>query len=657
MKYAHVFEPIQIGAVTVKNRLYASAHHSAFASGGLVNERHYAYHEARAKGGLGMIILGAQIVKPHLPHLPNDGFDDEPLAPGQVERYKELTRRVKRHGTTIIAQIAGLGRQDWMVQGHMQVSAAPSALPAHGLFVPREIDEDGMAEIEEQFTDAARAVRDGGFDGVEFHCAYGYLMASFLSPVSNKRMDEYGGSLENRLRFPLRVLKSMREVLGPDKIIGVRLLADEYNDLGIGLEESSALAKGFEDSGLVDYINATIGTYDRKAMITYPMFLPMGLTLDMASNIKNAVDIPVLTAGRIKDPAMMEAALAERKVDMIGMARAIITEPELANKMLEGRDSEIRNCIGCNQKCNGNLMLGLPISCMQNPSAGKEYLPFWSELTTPEKAKNIAVIGGGPAGCEAAYTLAKRSHNVTVYERANELGGQLTTVAKIPGREEWQDVFRFHTRELDRLGVNVRLGVDMSVDDILALNADDVVLATGSEARTLPYPNFGELDGVEKALNVRDVVNGKADADIGDVVTVYAGDDHMQGISTAELLLDMGKEVHIVVTAERPSPLNEMFMVEQQCDRLGLKGLAGMHLHSKISSFDGEKVVVEHMGTVEHTFEIPCDTLVSSFGGQADQTYYRALKGKVPVHCIGDCLSPRTSDFAIFDGAVIGREL
>ena len=638
MKYSHVFEPIQLGPKTVKNRLYSSAHHTAFGVGGLVNERHYAYYEARAKGGLGMIILGAQMVRRPDPNNPHSSLDDEPLAPGQVDRYRELADRVHRYGTIVLAQLAGFGRQDWNVPGHMNPMTAPSAIPTHGGFVPKELETDEMAQMVADFAEAATVMRGGGLDGVELHCAYGYLLASFLSPVANRRTDTYGGSLENRMRFPLEVLAAVKEALGPDLILGVRLLADEYLDHGIGLEESRALARGFEATGMVDYINVTIATYERKAMITYPMFFPMGLTLDLAQNIKNAVDIPVLTAGRLKDPAMIEAALADHKVDMVGMARAIITDPDLPNKMLEGREDEIRSCIGCNQKCNGNLEVGLPITCMQNAAAGREYLPFWSELTRPAEPKRVAVIGGGPAGCEAALTLAKRGHQVSVHDCGSELGGQLLTVAKAPGREEWQDVYRFHTRELDRLGVDVQLGVEMDAEGILALGADDVILATGSAPRTVPYPDFGTPIGIERALNVREVLDGAATT--GETVVVYVGDDHMQGISAAETLLDQGKEVHIVCTSEAPGMLAEMFMVEYQIERLAQKGLAGMHLHSKITSFDGEKVIAAE-GLLQHTFEIGCDT----------------LKGRVPVHRIGDAVAPRTADFAIFDGATLGRKL
>ena len=654
MRYQHVFTPIQLGPKEIRNRLYCSAHHTGFAAGGLVNERHNAYYEARARGGVGMIITGIQNIVAPDPDNPPCTSDDEALAPGQGDCYRRLTERVHRHGTTILAQLGGFGRQDWNTMGHMEAMPAPSAIPAHGGFVPKELEREEMTRIVADFAQAAAVVRDGGFDGVELHCAYGYLLASFLSPTSNHRTDEYGGSLENRMRFPVEALAAVKAELGDDLILGVRLLADEYVEGGIGLAESCEMARGFEETGMVDYINATIATYNRKAMITYPMFFPMGLTLDLAQNIKNAIDIPVLTAGRLKDPAMIESALADHKVDMVGMARALITDPDLPNKMLEGREDEICSCIGCNQKCNGNLVVGLPITCMQNPLAGREYLPFWSTLNRAEPPKRIVVIGGGPAGCEAALTLAQRGHNVSLYDRGSELGGQLLTVAKAPGREEWQDVYRFHSRELARLGVDVNLGVEMDAEGVLALDADDVVIATGSSPRTEPYPQFGPVAGVDRALNVREVLDGAERA--GSTVVVYAGDDHMQGISTAEILLDQGRTVHVVCTAEVPGMLADMFTVEYQLERLTQKGLAGLRLHSRIKSFDGERVTgVE--GLLSHPFEIRCDTLVSSFGGDAAAGLYRDLKGRCRVHRIGDALAPRTADFAIFDGATLGREL
>lgn len=656
MKYPNIFSPIKIGPRTIPNRIFNPAHHTAFAAMGLMNERHAAYYEARAKGGVGMIITGIQNVVEEDHNNPPCTLDDEVLASGQVDQYKMVTEAVHKHGTVILAQLGNLGRQDWNCAGHMQAMPAASPIPVHGGYVPKELEIEEMETIKEQFFRAAKIVQEGGFDGMEIHMGYGYFLAGFLSPLSNQRSDQYGGPLENRLRFPLEILQTVHDALGQDlnMIVGVRLMSDDYLDGGVSGDEAVEIARRLEASGLVHYINATAGTYDNKVIITDPMFFPMGYAVGSAQAIKEVVDIPVLNAGRHKDPAMVESLVANGMIDMVGMARPLITDPDLPNKMLEGRESEIRNCIGCNQKCTGNLGVGVPISCMQNPMAGREYLPFWSELQLVERAKNIVIVGGGIAGCEAAITLVKRGHKVSIHERSDSIGGQLKTVMKAPGREEWQDVFRFHEREIARLGIELNLNSEMTEEKILALNPDEVVIATGSTARTIPYNDMPAIDGAEKLLSVRDVLDGTAAA--GERVIVYAGDNHMQGLSVTELLLDQGKHVEIVCPVEMPGMQGEFQFVECQVERLLQKGLAGMHLHSYIKAFDGQKLKgVE--GMLKHPFELECDTIVSTFGGDALSDLYFALKGKVSVHRIGDALAPRTADFAIFDGATIGREL
>ncbi len=631
MKYPHVFSPIKIGPRTVRNRIFNAAHHTAFAAAGLMNERHAGYYEARARGGCGMIITGIQNIVEEDHNNPPCTLDDEVLATGQVEQYKMVTEKVHRHGALILAQLGILGRQDWNCMGHMQAMSAASAMPVHGGYVPKELEIEDLQAIKAQYVRAAKIVQEGGFDGIEIHCAFGYFLSGFLSPQSNLRTDEYGGSMENRMRYPLEIIAAVREALGEDSdmIVGIRLLTDDYLDNGLSGEEAVEMARRFEASGLVDYINATAGTYDHKVIITDPMFFPMGYAVGSAAAIKEVVDIPVLNAGRHKDPAMIESLLASNQ-------------------------DEIRSCIGCNQKCNGNLGAGVAISCMQNPAAGREYLDFWSTLKPADPVKHIAIIGAGPSGCEAAITLAKRGHRVSLFDRADSVGGQLKTVMKAPGREEWQDVFRFHERELARLGVSVQLNTEMSAEQVLALQADEVVIATGSSARLAPYADMPAIEGLDKVLCVRDVLDGSVET--GQTVAFYAGDNHMQGLSVTELLLDQGKTVHFICPIAAPGVQGEMQVVECQVERLLKKGLAGMLLHSYVKSFDGSQISgVE--GLAKHPFTLDCDSLVSTFGGDSRTDLYFQLKGKVSLHRIGDALAPRNCDFAMFDGATIGREL
>jgi thioredoxin reductase len=504
------------------------------------------------------------------------------------------------------------------------------------------------------YADAAEICKEGGFDGIEVHCAYGYLLSGFLTPTNNKREDEYGGSLENRMRLPIEIVKAVRDRVGDDLIVGVRMLADEYIDGGIDVEAAKPIAKAFESTGLVDYLNVSPGTYERMALTFHPMVFPMGWSTYISQNIKEVVDIPVIFSSRIKEPPMAERILANHHADMVGMTRATITDPYLPQKMLQGREDEIRSCIGCNQKCLANTVFFIPISCMQNPAAGREFSDFWRELKPAEEAKKVVIVGAGPAGCEAAITLAQRGHRVSLYDRGGEVGGQLLTVERASGREEWQDVYRFHRREIDRLGVDLHLETELSADDVLALHPDEVVVATGSTPRVQPFDYLPRVEGIEHALNVRDVLGGKVET--GDVVAIYAGDNGLQALTLADTLLDKGKTVHLICPSDMPGKNAEPLTLGVVIQRLVKKGLAGMILEGVVTRFDGGKVSGV-ASIVEYEFEVPCDTFVSSFGGDADSGLYFALKGKLDVHRVGDAVAPRTADFAIFDGAKIGREL
>jgi mycofactocin system FadH/OYE family oxidoreductase 2 len=649
-----VFSPLQIGSVTVENRILSSAHLTHLAENGLWTDGHLEYYLTKARGGIGLIVTGAQSVQRwNRPRLPL-GDMDNPFVAGQPERYRRVIDAVHQHGTRIFAQLAHGGRQNWDAFAAMEPLIAPSpvACPVVG-HVPKEMEPEDIDRLIDDFADAARIMHESGFDGVEVHCAYGYLLTEFLTPTTNRRTDEYGGSLENRMRLPVAIVRRVREAVGPDMVVGVRMPGDEYVDGGLTVEDAQQIAVAFEATGLIDYLSITAGTYTNIQSMDVPMYVPLGYNRHLAAAIKDEVDLPVMVAGRIKDPEMAENTIAEGQADMVAMTRATIADPDLPRKMEEGREEEIRNCIACNQRCLGNLALGLPVGCTVNPVAGREYDPFWAEPQPAEPARRVLIIGGGPAGCEAARVLAERGHRVTIVDAGDELGGQLLTVQKASGREEWQDVNRYHARQLERLDVDVRLNTIADVSLVLDSGADTVIVATGSKPRTNPWDHLPPLDGVETARNVRDVLNHTVD--IGERVVVYAGDNHIQGLTTADTLLDRGKDVTVVIPQEVPGKLAEAQTTWALMTRLGAKGVAGVEMLTAVTAFGAGVVSCLNLLT-GRTFDLPCDAVVSSFGGIADDDLYFQLKGKVAdLRRIGDCVAPRTADTAIYDGGKIGR--
>lgn len=653
MPYDHLFSPLAIGNREVRNRIFVSAHHNNFDVHGLWTDRTIKYYEARADGGAGMIVTGAIRIHPRNLEFETWPRSDWAFADGQVDWFKKGVKAVKAHGAVFIAQLAHGGRQFWDAREDLQPLLAPSAVPCPVIMeVPKEMEPEDIEQTIDDFVAAAEIARDGGFDGVEIHSAYGYLLAGFLTPTANLRTDEFGGDLDSRMRFALTVLERVREVMGPDRIVGVRMIGDEYLEGGLTPEDAPAIAAAFEKSGLVDYISVTSGTYASGVIMDPPMYAPMGYDVPIAALVKDAVDLPVLIAGRIKDPAMADDIIASGRADMVAMTRATICDPDLPRKALEGRDDEIRWCIGCNQRCLGNVAHHLPIGCFQNPASGREFDPFWAQLQPADPPKRVVVVGAGPAGCEAAKVLAERGHEVVLFDRRSELGGQIRTVEKASGREEWQDVYRYFDNRLPALGVDLRLGAEVNADQVLAERPDTVVIATGSNPRTEPWEHLPPIEGEGSTVDVRAVLNGAVS--IGDRVVVYAGDNHMQGLTTADTLLDQGKDVTLVVPNEAAGLLAEEHTRFVVSARLAAKG-AAMVMMSALTGFDGGSVSGVEMMTGEE-FELPCDTLISSFGGVADDSLYFALKGRVTdLHRIGDCLAPRTADSAIFEGSRLGR--
>ncbi len=654
MDYPHLFSPVTIGPVRIANRIAVSAHHNNFDINGLWSERTIRYLEARAAGGAGLIIAGAIRVHPRNPESLCWPRSDWAFAPGQPERFRAGVEAVRAHGTAIFAQLAHGGRQYWDSGEDMEPLLAPSAIACPVIAeTPKEMEAEDLAEVVESFAEAASICAQAGFDGIEVHAAYGYLLSSFITPTTNRRDDDYGGDLTDRMCFPLEVVTRVREVIGTDMALGVRMIADERLEDGLTEADAAVVAAVFEASGQIDYLSVVSGTYASEGVLDPPLYVSQGCDVHLAERVKQAVQVPVLVAGRIKHPAMAESIVAQGSADLVAMTRATICDPDMPRKARDGRIDEIRWCIGCNQRCIGNLAHHLPISCIQNPVSGREFDPFWAQQQPAEVPKNVMVIGAGPAGCEAAQVLAERGHRVILHEAAEQIGGQIRVIERGSGRSEWSDVHRYYSNRLDALGVDLRLGTEVSAADVTAQRLDAVVVATGSLSRTLPFEHLPTLEGVDAAVDVRSVLNSEVEP--GRRVVVYAGDNYLQALTVADTLLDRGHSVDLVVPAMSPGAKAEAQTVQAVMSRIISKGVASLRTMSALTRFEPGRV-----DGVDMTFGVPftleCDTLVSCFGGIADDSLYHSLKGSVTeLHRIGDCVAPRTTDAAIFEGARIGR--
>jgi len=412
------FSPISVGNVKIKNRLVVAPMVTVYCdTDGMATERFITYHETKAKGGWGMIIVEDYAVDPLGRGFWTPGlWKDE-----QIKSHTALTERVHSAGAKIIAQIYHAGRQTASALiGQQPVSASPLPCPVMGE-IPRELTITEIKKIVSQFGDTALRAKKAGFDGVEVHGAHGYLIAQFMSKYSNKRTDAYGGPLENRLRFPLEIIADIREKCGPDFLIDFRISGDDKVPGGRTIEETKAIAIKLEKEG-VDLLHITAGTYESTWAIIPPMNINPGWIVDYAAEVKKVVNIPVMTVGRINDPFLAESILLSGKADIIAMGRASLADPELPNKFAAGRYEDIRPCIGCQQGCLEILFKNEPIRCLVNPTLGFEYL---NELKKARKPRQVTVVGGGPAGLEAARAAALAGHEVTLYEKWIDWVGNL----------------------------------------------------------------------------------------------------------------------------------------------------------------------------------------------------------------------------------------
>jgi mycofactocin system FadH/OYE family oxidoreductase 2 len=658
--YPHLFSPLQIGGVTVRNRIMQTAHVKLFAHNSVDSQRNVDYQAARARGGAGLLITGNRVVHP----TSTTGFPRVAWAyrPEALEADRRLTEAVHEHGALIFAQLNHFGlNASSDAADDYRVLWGPSAVksPAYGE-TPKAMEPEDIREVVEWWGRSAEASREGGFDGTEVHISHSYLLHQFLSPLYNKREDEYGGSFENRLRFAREVIDEVRRRTGTDWVVGVRISLSDFIPGALDVDDAVRVAQALESDGEIDYVNVTAAGYHNIFRAIEPSDVPDGYLVDLTARVKAEVGLPVFTVGGIKDAALAEEILATGKADMVAMTRAQIADPEFANKVREGKEDEIVHCIRGNQGCIGRVFKGLPIACTVNPAAGRERR--LGALMSADPAGRWVVAGAGPAGMKAAVTLAQRGHDVTLIERETELGGQVNLILRTPGREEFAWIKRDLEAQLDKAGVDVRRGVEATGELVRSLAPDGVVVATGAVASSTGFSSVNPLaermQGVdqENVLSAWDVLRESKPA--GKRVVVLDDDGSRLAAGVTEVLLDRGCHVELISRWPTlfPGTLTTLDMAHIYGRLLG-KGLE-YRLNSWALAIEGDTVTVFNLYTGGQSIVAGVDTVVLATGPAANDGLYFALKGVVAnLHRIGDCVAPRKLDHAIYEGELAGREL
>ncbi len=653
MMFPTLFSPLKIGQVEVKNRISFQPHLTNLAVDCLPSDAQMHYWGERAKGGAGLIITEEMSVHPTDRAYEKliDVYHSQ-VIPG----FRKITNCVHQYDAKIFAQLNHNGQQCDGSLSRLPVWA-PSPMP-DVLFreTPKAMEIEDIEEVARYFAKSATHVRAGRFDGIEIQFGHSSLARQFLSPLTNYRQDEFGGSLENRMRAPLMFIEAVRKAVGKDYTLGIRMCADEMIPGGLDLAQVQEIGARFEASGLIDFMDLSIATFYNLYLVEGSMHTPLGYTIPLAAGMREKLRLPVFCTGRINDPTMAERVLASGQADMIGMCRALICDPYLPKKAKEGRLEDLRYCVADNQNCIGRIGMNKTIGCIQNPAVGKE--AEWGEGTlkpAPVK-KKVMIVGGGPAGMWAAKMAGRRGHKVTLYDKGTELGGQVLIAAKGAGRDEFGVLARNEKEQVNKAGVTVQLGSEVTTAQVLAEKPDVVIIATGSVPKEFPV---GGADG-PGICNVWQVLQGEAE--LGEHVCLIDYDGHHRATATAELLAIQGKKVHIITSSlfigAELGPTQDLYLTRQRLLQKGVTftpDIAVMEVGGEL----GAKTV-KGFNVYSNQWDQwgPFDNLVLAMGQRTVDELYFSLKGKVPeLYRIGDCVAPRKVDMAIWEGQKVGREI
>lgn len=672
-----LLQPYRLKHLTLRNRLMSTAHEPAYSEDGMPTERYRLYHAEKAKGGIALTMTaGSAVVSA-----------DSPAAFGNLYAYKDeivpwlrdLSDACHEHGSAIMMQITHLGRRtNWNHSDWLPVLApSPVREPAHRAF-PKEAEDWDLDRIVADYADAAERMRAGGLDGVEIE-AYGHFLDGFWSPATNRRTDEYNGSLDNRLRFTWRVLDAIRDRVGPDFLIGLRMVADEDWDKGLSREDGVEIARRLAASGKVDFLNLIRGHIDSDRALADVIPIqgaPSAPHLDFCGEIREETRFPIFHAARISDVATARHAIAEGKLDMVGMTRPHIADPHIANKVAAGREADIRPCVGATY-CLDRIYEGHEALCIHNPATGRERTIPHVIARSDGPPKRVVIVGAGPAGLEAARVAGERGHAVVLFEAADQPGGQVRLASRVPRRRELIGIVDWRAEQCAKLGVDMRFNTYAEAEDVLAETPDIVLIATGG------LPNTDIVDGSELVVSTWDILSG--DVKPGERVLIYDDNAAHQGLSAGEVVAHAGAELEIV-TPERffavdIGGLNHVAYA-QAFDRSGVRitinkrvlavrrsgngfiAEIGSDYSERIEEREVDQVVVEH-GTLpldglyfdlkpgsRNAGEVDYDALIAG----RPQAVVRNPEATYQLFRIGDAVASRNIHAAIYDAIRLAKD-
>ena len=644
-QFPHLFSPLRIRGKALKNRIMSTGHDTSMPTDNLVNDQLVAYHTARAKGGVGLIVLqvaGVHDSARYTSHVLM-ATDDECI-PG----YRRIAEACHAEGTVVLSQVFHPGREIMeSSDGLLAVAYAPSASPNERFRVmPRELSQAMIDEIVQGYADAARRLHTAGIDGVEVVASHGYLPAQFLNPRVNRRSDGYNGDLDARLRFTREVIAAVRAATDEDFIIGLRISADERDPEGLTEDESLQGVKGLQDS--LDYVHIVAGTsasLGGAIHIVPPMAVEAAYLANEAGTFKRNLAIPLFVTGRINQPQEAELIVACGQADVCGMTRALICDPKMPSKTEGGHVEDVRACIACNQACIGHFHRGYPISCIQHPETGRELI--YAERTMATQRKRVLVVGGGPAGMKAAAVAAQRGHEVTLCEASAQLGGQVNLAQLLPRRAEFGGASTNLQREMQLAGVEVRRNTRVDRALVEQERPDVVIVATGAKPYRPPYEEAGEL----QVVDAWQVLRGEVKLGRSVLVTDWRADWIAPGI--AERLVRDGHQVHLAVNGTHAGESLPLYVRDHMAGELHRLGIT-ITPYARLYGVDDSTVYLQHTASGEPMLVENIDTLVLCQGHQPVDELADEIADLAEVRRIGDCLAPRTAEEAIYEGLKAG---